>query len=362
MIDTISLVEHMLRGTVSRNVLLETLQDPTIRQPCLTLGCVGGYLNTPDAVVNAERLLQKKTSSKRKPKTRRRQRLLELTHGAQYCTWWKHNSEHDHARRYREALEKILERDKGDLVQCPTSLDTAQALEQLDLFLECALTLGQEDRVPRGVVAGFLEDLGCRSRQSEAVRHTAMLLGHFDRRDATVRNAQYLQDAYDAGCRRPDDDRARFEYPVDAFPVTQPFERLMKHVVEDVLGISDYRLFLPYVRIKDQWNAYTKTHTDYKNVVSERACAKKEDAPYVRTVWVALHDIPTDASRLCFTSRRTTDHIPAGTVYVFDLNEPHYATFHRHPRPRISLDFRIQIATGSGGSGLSKPIVFSYRS
>jgi len=337
------LVDEMLRTRFAQpsDTLIERVRegwkcrgDPVF----YFIGCYGGFLytdaekkavrqNEVDCLRKAKVLLTKST----KRVSNFKQAVLLLTHGAMYKTWWKTCNE-PLLPGYRTALERVR--------RC-LALSKSN-LEKTDLCLEVMLCLGEEP--DRGECVRLLH--GFEAMNPTVPRaHVGMLLRHFCDQDGMVTDMNLL-DA--VAVRRPPNSTGTFEFPTDSFngAFRDRIDRLRTHVLEEVLHIHAYDVVpgMSYVRIKDTVGSFTELHSDYENVVNVRKAVLAEDAGLVRTIWVALHDIDDTMSSIQFPRRPTRSRIKKGEVFVFGLNEEHYATTHRSTRRvRFSVDFRVRL-------------------
>ena len=339
--EAVELVDEMLRMRSSASIdLLSRVWEGLRERSEFFIGCYGGFLFSKSnnelekAVVQNEKICLRKASVLLKKRSKRisnfKSAVLLLTHGAMYKTWWARCKE-ALIPHYRDALERV----RNKLALSVTDL------ERTDLCLEVMLCL--DEQPDRGQCVRLLHEY--RAMNLTVPRaHVSMLLRHFCDRDGFVEKTNLLDEAL-RFANRPCCCPEIFEFQTEELDNTGVFERLIAHVTEDVLKIREYHVLpgMAYVRIKDQHGCYTKRHSDHENVVRVRKAVAPENAGLIRTVWVALHDIDDTMSILQFVRRPKRTSIRKGEVFVFDLNEEHYATTHRSKRPRKSVDFRIKI-------------------
>lgn len=347
--EVVELVGEMLRTRTSPSEDLLARVREGLSERCdpvfYFIGCYGGFLFSEDsnnneleqAVAQNEKDCLRKASVLLTKRTKRvsnfKRAVLLLTHGAMHKCWWGRCQE-PLAPNYRDALERV---------RAQLKLNVSD-LERTDLCLEVMLCLGE--RPDRGQCVRLLHEY--QSMKPTVPRaHVSMLLKHFCDQDACVAATDtYLLDEALAFAQRPSSSYPEtFEFRTNEMADKEAFDRLTRHVVENVLMVREYDVLpgMAYVRIKDKHGCYTKLHSDYENVVKVRQVVRPEDAELVRTVWVALHDIDESMSMLRFARRPKRASIRRGEVLVFDLNEEHYATTHRSRKPRTSIDFRILI-------------------
>ena len=337
--EAVELVDEMLRmRTAASEDLLSRVWGGLGERSEFFIGCYGGFLFSKNnkelekAVAQNEKNCLRKASVLLKKRSKRisnfKSAVLLLTHGAMYKIWWA-RCEDALIPNYRDALNRV----RKNLALSVTDL------ERTDLCLEVMLCL--DEQPDRGQCVRLLHEYSAMNLTVPRA-HVSMLLRHFCDRDGFVEKTNLLDDAL-RFVNRPCP--GIFEFQTDELEKEGVFERLIAHVTEDVLKIREYHVLfgMAYVRIKDQHGCYTKLHSDHENVVRVRKAVAPENAGLIRTVWVALHDIDDTMSILQFVRRPKRTSIRKGEVFVFDLNEEHYATTHRSRKPRKSVDFRIQI-------------------